>query len=369
MSFDTSSYRSYILLEDGSIFYGDSCGSRGVSLGEVCFTTSMTGYQEVFTDPSYFGQLLIMTHVHIGNYGISNLENESDSPKIHGLIVRNLASNHSREMADGDLRSFLEDNNIVAIENVDTRAMVRHIRAKGAMNGIIVTEELSIEKAKTQLSNFPKMQGRELSTKVSTTKPYFLGNEEAWYHVAVMDYGVKRSMLSKLMQENCYLKVFPARTPFEEVERWNPDAYFISNGPGDPSAMPFAIDFVRQVLNINKPIFGICLGHQLLARAMNIPTYKMHNGHRGCNHPVINLISGKGEITTQNHGFSIDREATMENENVEISHTNLNDNTVEGIRIKDKSAFSVQFHPEASPGPHDSHYLFKEFIKLIDQSK
>jgi carbamoyl-phosphate synthase small subunit len=360
---------AYILLEDGTLFEGKSIGYAGKSLGEICFTTSMTGYQEVFTDPSYFGQILIMTTAHIGNYGTIPLENESEDPKINGLVIRNFSQQFSRQLSDQSLEDYLKDHKIVGIEQVDTRALVRYIRQKGAMNAIVVNDGTDLKEAKKKLDKHPSMNGMELASQVSTEKPYYLGNEDSWYHIAVLDLGVKRNILSNLMMKNCYLKVFPAKTPIEEIERWNPDAYFISNGPGDPASMPYAIDFIKSVLTINKPLFGICLGHQLLCLAMGIPTYKLHHGHRGINHPVRNLVSGTCEITTQNHGFGVDAKAVQESKEVEVTHVNLNDQSVEGIRVKNKYAFSVQYHPEANPGPHDSNYLFQEFINLIDKSK
>lgn len=360
---------AFILLEDGTYFEGSGIGQKGCSSGELCFTTSMTGYQEVFTDPSYYGQVLVMTSAHIGNYGTMRLENESEDPKISGLVVRNFSKQDSRSLADDNLSDYLVEYNIVGIEQVDTRALVRHIRQKGAMNAIICTDGTSLTDAKKELKGHPSMNGMELASKVSTKKPYYLGNEDSWYHIAVMDLGVKRSILSNLINMNCYLKVFPAKTPLEEVEKWNPDAYFISNGPGDPAAMNYAVDFIRKVLIMNKPIFGICLGHQLLCLAMDIPTYKMHHGHRGINHPVINKETNLCEITTQNHGFGVDMDALKNSDKVDITHVNLNDDTIEGIKVRGKSAFSVQYHPEANPGPHDSRYLFQEFIKLIDKSK
>ncbi len=366
---NTDQAEAFILLADGKIFEGKKCGAQGNTLGELCFTTSMTGYQEVFTDPSYYGQLLVMTSVHIGNYGINPIESESEGPKINGLIVRNFSKGYSRELSQTGLEDYMEKHKLVGIRDVDTRALVRYVREKGAMNAIICNDGTNIEKAKEMLKNYPSMNGMELATKVSTEEPYFLGNEESWYHVAVIDHGVKKSILSNLMQQNCYLKVFPSQTSFEVVERWNPDAYFISNGPGDPAAMPYAIDLIKKVLTINKPLFGICLGHQLLASAIGISTYKMHNGHRGINHPVKNLRTGKCEITTQNHGFGVDGDMVRKSKDVEVTHINLNDDTVEGIRLTNKNAFSVQYHPEANPGPSDSNYLFKDFIQLIDQSK
>ncbi|HEY8388046.1 MAG TPA: glutamine-hydrolyzing carbamoyl-phosphate synthase small subunit, partial [Parasegetibacter sp.] len=336
--------------------------------GEICFNTGMTGYQEVFTDPSYYGQVLIMNTVHIGNYGVSEKEVESDDVKIRGLIARNLEDQYSRKMANGSLQEYLVQNNIVGIEDVDTRFLVSHIRTKGAMNCIISSEILDVNKLKEMLAEVPSMDGLELASKVSTKEAYELGDPTSSYRVAVMDYGVKRNILNCLVERGAFVKVFPAKTPLAEVKAFNPDGYFISNGPGDPASMDYAIDSVKAILEENMPVFGICLGHQLLALANGIPTFKMHHGHRGLNHPVKNLITGLCEISTQNHGFGVDPEAVKKASHIEVTHVNLNDHSIEGIRMKNKPAFSVQYHPEATPGPHDSRYLFDEFMKLMKKS-
>lgn len=355
-----------LLLEDGTVFHGNAVGKKGTTSGELCFNTGMTGYQEIFTDPSYYGQIMIMTNVHIGNYGTKEEENESDSVKIAGMVCRDFTENYSRELADASLQEYLEKGEIVSISNIDTRALVRHIRTKGAMNGIISSEILDVKELKKKLDKVPSMAGLELATKVTTEEPYYYGNEDATYRIAVMDYGVKNSILKRFAERNCYMRVYPAKTSYEEVKKWNPDGYFISNGPGDPAAMDYAVEEIMKMLEDDVPIFGICLGHQLLGRAMGIPTYKMHHGHRGINHPVRNQITGKGEITTQNHGFGIkDEDIEPFLDKVQITHINLNDKTVEGLKVKDKRAFSVQYHPEASPGPHDARYLFDEFIDYL----
>jgi carbamoyl-phosphate synthase small subunit len=357
---------AYLLLEDGTFFSGTSFGAEGTSGGEICFNTGMTGYQEVFTDPSYTGQLLIMNNAYVGNYGVKKDEVESASVKIRGLICKNISERYSRMQASGDLEDYLKENNIVAIEGVDTRALVLHIRSKGAMNGIISTEITDVEGLKAKLAGVPPMDGLELSSQVSTKEPYTFGSPNARMRVAVLDFGLKQSMLRNFAERNVFIKVFPGHTSFAEMQEFRPHGYFVSNGPGDPAAMDYAVKTVKDILNAEKPMFGICLGQQLLARANGIPTYKMHHGHRGLNHPVKNLRTGKSEITTQNHGFSIDGEAARTAANVEITHINLNDGSVEGIRLTDKPAFSVQYHPESTPGTYDARYLFDEFIELVE---
>jgi carbamoyl-phosphate synthase small subunit len=354
-----------ILLADGTAFNGYSAGKIGTTTGELCFNTGMTGYQEIFTDPSYYGQILVMTNAHIGNYGTMPEEVESDSIKISGLAVKNFTNQYSRRKTDRSIQDYLIEENLVAISDVDTRAIVRHIRSKGAMNCIISSETTDLNMLKAKLNEVPDMNGLELASLVSTTKPYFVGNSDAAKKVIVYDFGVKKSILENIAIRGCYLKVVPAKTKFEDTLDFNADGYFISNGPGDPASMGYAVDTVKQILQNDKPMFGICLGQQLLGLANGVTTYKMHHGHRGCNHPVKNLITGLSEITTQNHGFSIIEEEVRSSKNMEITHMNLNDNTIEGFRLTDKKAFSVQYHPEATPGPHDARYLFDDFIKLM----
>jgi carbamoyl-phosphate synthase small subunit len=356
-----------LVLQDGTVFNGFACGKIGTATGEICFTTGMTGYQELFTDPSYRGQLLTTTNVHVGNYGIKETEQESARIQIEGLICRDYTVPFSRKQADSNIQDYFIENNLVGITGVDTRAVVRHIRDKGAMNAVISSEILEVEQLLARLQEVPDMEGLELSSKVTTDQSYTLGNETATYRVAVLDFGVKRNILRSFVERDCFVKVFPAHTTFAELQEWNPDGYFLSNGPGDPGAMDYAVTTVKEILQANKPLFGICLGHQLLARALDIPTYKMHNGHRGCNHPVKNLRTGRGEITTQNHGFAVDQEKLRSSQLAELTHINLNDNTVEGLKVKGKNAFSVQYHPEAAPGPHDSRYLFDEFIAFMQK--
>jgi carbamoyl-phosphate synthase small subunit len=361
----SNSHTAVLLLQDGTVHYGHAFGATGIATGEICFNTGMTGYQEVFTDPSYYGQILIMNNAHIGNYGVKDSDVESASVKIKGLIGRNLEEHYSRKMAKGTLEDYLKQQNIVCIEGVDTRDLVEHVRKFGAMNCIISSAELNVEVLKKQLAQVPDMSGLELASHVSTKDAYEMGDAKSPVRIAVMDYGVKQNILQCMVDRGAYVKVFPAKTTAAEAKAFKPNGYFISNGPGDPAAMDYAVAAVKELLKEKKPLFGICLGHQLLALANDIPTFKMHHGHRGLNHPVKNLVTGKSEITTQNHGFGVDPEAVKKAANVEITHINLNDQSIEGIRVKDRPAFSVQYHPEATPGPHDSRYLFDQFIDMI----
>ena len=354
--------KALVLLEDGTIFYGKSVGIEGTATGEICFNTGMTGYQEIFTDPSYFGQLMVTTNAHIGNYGVNDNDVESDGIKISGLICRNFSFTHSRADSDGNLKDYFSKHNLVAISDVDTRALVSYIRDHGAMNAIISTDVDNIDGLKEQLSNVPSMEGLELASQVSTKEPYFVGDENSEIRISALDIGIKKNILRNLSKRGAYIKVFPYNSSFEDLSSFNPDGFFISNGPGDPEPLTDAIQLAKEIINRDLPLFGICLGHQVIALSQGISTYKMHNGHRGINHPVKNLLTTKGEITSQNHGFAINREETEANEQVEITHVHLNDHTVAGIRLKDKNTFSVQYHPEASPGPHDSSYLFDQFV-------
>lgn len=360
--------KAVLLLADGTIFHGKSV-VEGTTIGEICFNTGMTGYQEIFTDPSYFGQIMVASTPHIGNYGISHEEVESESVKIAGLVVKNFSFDFSRPLADGSLLEYLQKYNMVAISDVDTRALVSYIRDNGAMNAIISTEVDNIDELKRKLAEAPDMKGLELASKVSTKEPYFYGDENANYRVSVLDLGIKKNILRNLAQRGCYMKVFPFDSTFEDLKSFNPDGYFLSNGPGDPEPLVNAQEITRQIIQENKPLFGICLGHQTIALANGIPTYKMFNGHRGINHPVMNVLTGKGEITSQNHGFAVSKEELEKNQDFEITHFHINDSTVAGMRMKNKPVFSVQYHPEASPGPHDASYLFDEFIQLLEQSK
>jgi carbamoyl-phosphate synthase small subunit len=358
--------KAYLLLADGFLIEGKAIGKRGTSGGEICFNTGMTGYQEIYTDPSYYGQIIVNTTAHIGNYGTVAEEQESSSPKISGIVVNEFSDEFSRKTAKESLQTYLEKNNVVGITDIDTRMLVRYIRSKGAMNAII-SSELSPEQLKEEIKKVPSMDGLELSSIVSTRKTYFVGDPAASIKVAALDVGIKTSILKNLADRGCYVQVFPAKTSFEVMNAWQPDGFFISNGPGDPSVMDYAIATVKEILNSDKPVFGICLGHQLLALAAGISTYKMHHGHRGLNHPVKNLITGLGEMTSQNHGFAVSEKDIEKNPDVEVTHLHLNDNTIMGIRLKSKKAFSVQYHPEASPGPHDSRYLFDQFLSMIKE--
>lgn len=358
-----------LLLEDGASFLGTSIGKSGTSGGEICFNTGLTGYQEIYTDPSYHGQIIVNTTAHIGNYGVLEEEAESSSIKIKGLVVKTFSDLFSRKTADNSLQDYLESAGIVGIADIDTRKLVRHIREKGAMNAIISSEILQVEELKAKLTEVPSMDGLELASQVTTSEVYDYKHPDELFKVAVLDLGIKTNILRNLKSRQCSCRIFPANTSFEEMQSWQPDGYFISNGPGDPASTTNAIEIVKKILTRNIPLFGICMGHQILALASGISTYKMHHGHRGLNHPVKNLITGKCEITSQNHGFSVNAKEIEASENIEITHINLNDNTIEGIRLKGKHAFSVQYHPESSPGPHDSRYLFDDFIDMIKLSK
>ena len=368
MSDHTTPLSATLILEDGHIFQGKAFGKIGIATGEICFNTGMTGYQEVFTDPSYYGQIVIMNSVHIGNYGVNENDVESDSVKVKGIIGRNLEEQYSRFAANDSLQQYFEKQNIVAIDGIDTRALVTHVRSNGAMNCIISSADKSIEELQQMLAEVPSMDGLELASKVSVKESYTLGDEKSDVRVAVLDYGIKKNILNCLVERGAFVKVFNADTNYQQIEAFKPHGYFISNGPGDPEPLHTAVNTIKEILAAKKPLFGICLGQQLLALANDIPTFKMHHGHRGLNHPVKNVITGKCEITTQNHGFGVDAEAIKENENIEITHVNLNDDSIEGIRLKDRPAFSVQYHPEATPGPHDSRYLFDDFFKMMSDS-
>ncbi|MCH2214394.1 MAG: glutamine-hydrolyzing carbamoyl-phosphate synthase small subunit [Flavobacteriales bacterium] len=358
-----------LLLEDGTVFHGLAAGKVGTATGEIAFNTGMTGYQEIFTDPSYYGQIVVMATAHIGNYGTHTEEIESDSMKIAGLVTKKFSANFSREGGEMSLQNYLERDEKVGIRDVDTRALIRHIRNKGAMNAIVSSEETNINKLKTLLAEVPSMVGLELSSRVTCSEPFEMGDPEGHCKVAVLDLGVKKNILRCLCDVGCKLRVFPMNSSREEMEAWSPDAYMISNGPGDPSAMPNTIQLVKEIIDLDKPVFGICLGHQVIALSQGAKTEKMFNGHRGINHPIKNLSTGKSEITSQNHGFVVNRDSIEEQSDMYITHVHLNDNTIAGLALKSKPVFSVQYHPEASAGPHDSRYLFLDFIKNIKESK
>ncbi len=369
------SYRSMeqqpavILLEDGTVFHGVAIGKIGTTTGEIAFNTGMTGYQEVFTDPSYYGQILIMTTAHIGNYGVHADEVESDGMKIAGMVVKKFSDGYSRPSGMQSLKEYMLDNNSVGIADVDTRALVRHIRSKGAMNAIISSEELDIDKLREKLKDVPSMEGLELSSYVTTKEAFEVKPENPEYRVSLLDFGVKRNIIRCLVERGCHVKVFPMSATLEELNSFHPDGYMLSNGPGDPSAMPESVDRVKEVVAEDKPVFGICLGHQILGISQGLSTEKMFNGHRGINHPIKNLKTGKGEVTSQNHGFVISRDSVEQSDTMEITHVHLNDDTVAGIELKGKPVFSVQYHPEASAGPHDSRYLFDQFVENMKNSK
>jgi carbamoyl-phosphate synthase small subunit len=361
----TTRQSAIILLSDGTIFYGKSIGIAGTTFGEVCFNTGMTGYQEIFTDPSYYGQIMVATNAHIGNYGVNVNEVESDGIKISGLVCKNFSFNYSRADSSESLEDYFIKQNLICISDVDTRALVSYIRDNGAMNAVICTDGTAIDVLKDSLSGVPDMKGLELASKVSTKEPYFYGDENGTYRISVLDLGIKTNILRNLAKRDCYLKIFPFDATYDDLVSFSPDGFFLSNGPGDPEPLVGAINLAKEIIDNNKPLFGICLGHQIIGLANGISTYKMFNGHRGINHPVKNLISGKGEITSQNHGFTVNKEELEANSDLEITHVHLNDGTVAGMRMKHKNCFSVQYHPEASPGPHDSSYLFDQFIQNI----
>ncbi len=358
-----------LLLEDGTVFHGTATGKTGTTSGEIAFNTGMTGYQEVFTDPSYLGQILIMNTAHIGNYGVHQEEIESDGIKISGLVTKKFSDGYSRPSGIGSLQDFMVKNETVGISDVDTRSLVRHIRNKGAMNAIISSDNLNIESLKEQMRSVPSMEGLELSSKVSTKEAFEVKPENPEFRISLLDLGVKKNIVRCLVERGCHVKVFPHNSTKNDLDSFNPDGYMLSNGPGDPAAMPYEINLVKEIVADGKPVFGICLGHQVLGLSQGLKTEKMFNGHRGINHPVKNLLTGKGEITSQNHGFVIERSSAEAHSEIQITHEHLNDNTVAGIGFKNRPVFSVQYHPEASAGPHDSRYLFDQFIDNLKKAK
>ncbi len=359
------SQTAILALSDGTVATGTAIGAIGTTGGELCFNTSMTGYQEIFTDPSYHGQLMMMTYPHIGNYGVSERDNEASRPMVAGVIVRSYSTEYSNTMADGSLHDWLKNHGIVGISGLDTRRLVRHIREKGVMNAVISSEEPDTDKLIQKAKKWPSMAGLELASTISRGQPTHHGPDEG-LRIAAFDYGMKQNIINKLVEQGLRVTVYPARTPFSEVEKTEPDGYFFSNGPGDPNPMEYALESVSKAIETGKPIFGICLGHQVMALQQGIAVDKMFVGHRGANHPVKNLKTGRVEITTQNHGFSITQDAVDESI-AEVTHINLNDQTVEGLDFKKFNGFSVQYHPEASPGPHDSAYLFEEFCRRVER--
>ena len=353
---------SILLLDDGKKFEGKPFGFNGETIGEVCFNTGMTGYQEILTDPSYCNQIVTMTSPHIGNYGVNEEDVESDNIQVSGFIIKEetlIPSNWRSVTSIGD---YLRKNKVVGIQHLDTRELTRHIRDNGAMNGIISSTDSNVDSLREKLNKAPSMNGLDLA-KVVSTKKIYEWSSDGKYKIAAIDYGIKHNILNLLTRNNCKVTVFPAKTSAEEILKFNPDGVFLSNGPGDPAAVTYGIEMVKELLG-KKPIFGICLGHQILSLALGASTFKLKFGHRGINHPVKNMVSNNVEITSQNHGFAVDINSLPEN--VISTHINLNDNTSEGVQCEDLKAFSVQYHPESSPGPHDSRYLFNKFIDLIE---
>ncbi|MDI6799247.1 MAG: glutamine-hydrolyzing carbamoyl-phosphate synthase small subunit [Actinomycetota bacterium] len=369
--------RAILVLEDGKHFFGSSFGYPGEAFGEVVFNTSMMGYQEILTDPSYFGQLITMTYPLIGNYGINDEDMESPKPSTGGLIVREYSKYYSNWRATASLQDFLTRFGVVGIEGVDTRALTRHIRSAGAMRGVISTESSDLKELTEMVKAHPSFVGKDLIKNVATKNRYtYHEGVDSLFKVAAIDFGMKRSILDYLVQAGCSVDVLPPTTTSDEVLRGSYDGIFLSNGPGDPKGVTYAIETLKSLIG-KRPIFGICLGHQLLSLALGGDTFKLKFGHRGGNHPVKFLETGRVEITSQNHGFVVDKDSfskggdgsTSSHGPVEITHINLNDQTVEGIRCNGAHAFSVQYHPEAAPGPHDSKYLFDDFMKEMREFK
>jgi carbamoyl-phosphate synthase small subunit len=361
-----------LVLENGSVYNGTAFGHIGETTGEVVFNTSLTGYQEILTDPSYAGQMVLMTYPLIGNYGINPSDNESRKIWASALIVREVSNIHSNFEATESIDTTLKNAGVMGLAGIDTRKLVREIREKGAMRGIISALDSDDANLREKALQIPEMTGSDLVKTVTTTENYIFEKADARYHVAAFDYGIKTNILRMLQNSGCRVTVLKAGTPAEEVIKLNPDGVFLSNGPGDPSAVGYAIETIRQLAEYNRttkplPIFGICLGHQLLALAFGAETYKLKFGHHGSNHPVKNLVSSQIEITSQNHGFAVNMESLPED--LEMTHLNLYDHTVEGVRHRTLPCFSVQYHPEAAPGPHDSHYLFQQFTSLMDQAQ
>ncbi|HTD23506.1 MAG TPA: glutamine-hydrolyzing carbamoyl-phosphate synthase small subunit [Terriglobales bacterium] len=372
--------QTILALEDGRVFHGKGYGAKAECYGEVVFNTSITGYQEIFTDPSYAGQIVVLTNPQIGNYGTNPEDNEATRPYIEGLIVREfspVSSNwRSQQVAD----EYLERFKIPVIADIDTRALVRHLRDRGVMRGVISSLETDVSKLVAKANSIPKMDGTDLAKVVTTKQRYVwetgersheptevvgVKDEPARFHVVAYDYGIKHNILRKLASEGCRITVVPAETKSEDVLALKPDGVFLSNGPGDPEPCTYAQDNIRRLMG-RTPVFGICLGHQLIGLALGGKTYKLKFGHHGGNHPVKQLLTGKVEITAHNHNFAVDPDSLPESE-VEKTHIDLNDGTLEGLRHRNLPLFSVQYHPEASPGPHDSYYLFKDFIKMMEE--
>lgn len=364
-----------LALEDGLVLTGVSVGAPGESGGELCFNTSMSGYQEILTDPSYVGQMMMMTYPHIGNYGAFEDATESDGPMVAGLVVRAFNEDPSNSEMQETLEAWMRRHGLVGISGIDTRQLVRRIRQQGVMNAVISTEDLDDDSLVAKAKAVPSMAGQELASRVSVPEPTdFVPRDSEDFpaadgpRIAVYDYGVKRNILRSFARRGCQVRLFPHDTPLETALAWEPDGLFFSNGPGDPRAMPGAVETVRQATETGLPLFGICLGHQLMALAEGLEVFKMKVGHRGANQPVLNAETGHVEITTQNHGFAVDPDSITD-EVAAVHHRNLNDGSVEGLKFHRFNGMSVQYHPEACPGPHDSHYLFDEFIQSVRDAK
>jgi carbamoyl-phosphate synthase small subunit len=360
----------FLLLEDGTLFRGTLVSDTPLKVAEVVFTTNMTGYQEVFTDPSYRGQIVVMTAPMIGNYGVNREDPESAQPQVAGVVVRELSRGYSNWRADGDLASWLTAAKVPILEGVDTRQLTRHLRSAGVMLGVIDAGEFPSAEAKAALEACPSMEGLDLASTVTTDVPYEWGKKEAPYHIVAYDYGIKRNILRLFEEQDCRVTVVPSTTPAEQALALHPDGVFFSNGPGDPAAVSYAPATIRAIAESEVPVFGICLGHQLIALSFGGATEKLPYGHRGGNHPVREMETGRVLITSQNHGFAVsgdpnDPRAIPGAPELEVTHLNLNDGTVEGLRHRRLPVFAVQYHPEAAPGPHDARPLFTEFMKAV----
>ena len=359
-------YKKVLLVnKEGKEFIGWTTDDFLPATGELIFNTAMTGFVEILSDPSYVNQIVTFTSSHIGNYGIKKSESQSQKIFISGLICKTFSSVNSRSNSES-LKKWFQSNNLVTLSEVDTRALVRYIRDNGAMNAAITTEIDKIDEINKKLKDFPIMDGLELASKVSTKNSYEYGDSNSKIRLAVIDLGIKKNILDNFSRRDIYIKVFPYDTDLDEMLKFKPNGFFLSNGPGDPKPLTKVIDTTKKILDKNYPLFGICLGHQIIALANGIKTYKMFNGHRGINHPVLNINTGKGEITSQNHGFAVDYDTAVANKSVKISHKHLNDQTVAGLEIKSKNCFSVQYHPEAGPGPNDGNYLFDQFLSKLN---
>lgn len=359
--------QAILVLEDGRVFSGISFGAEGETFGEIVFNTSLSGYQELLTDPSYAGQIVCMTYPLIGNYGINEEDVESGKPWVSGFVVRESSRIYSNWRATGSLDDYLKKNDIVGIEGIDTRALVRHIRDKGAMRAAVSSEDMDIDSLVEKVRRSPEMTDRELASTVTVEERFeYPAEDKERFHIVAYDFGVKTNSLRSFAKYGCKITVVPADTSATEVLALEPDGVFLSNGPGDPSSMKNVIAQVKELTESRVPMFGICLGHQLLGSALGGSTFKMKFGHRGGNQPIKDLTTGKVEIASHNHGFAVDADSLPAD--IEVTHINLNDNTVAGLRHKTLPIFSVQYHPESAPGPHDSEYLFKRFIDLVEKN-